>query len=217
LSATSSLGAARAFGEVNWQAVAMTPSTEHSPTPAAWYDADIERVIISDAEIRDKTFELAKQIDADYADSDGLLLVGLFKGAVMFMADLARAVSIPVEMEFMDLSSYGTRATSSGVVRVLKDLDTDISGRDVLVVEDIVDSGLTLTWLLKYLPTRGPKSVEVISMVRKPKALQAKIPVKYIGFDVPDEFVVGYGMDFAERYRELPFIGILKPSVYSGS
>lgn len=195
----------------------MTPSAEHSPTPAAWYDADIERVIISDSEIREKTAELAKQVDADYADSEGLLLVGLFKGAVMFMADLARAVSVPVEMEFMALSSYGTRTTSSGVVRVLKDLDSDIKGRDVLVVEDVVDSGLTLSWLLKYLPTRGPKSVEVISMVRKPKALESNVPVKYIGFDVPDEFVVGYGMDYAERYRELPFIGILKPSVYQNS
>lgn len=195
----------------------MTPSAEHSPSPSAWYDADIERVLLTESEIQNKTAELAKQIDADYADSDGLLLVGLFKGAVMFMADLARAVSVPVELEFMDLSSYGAKATSSGVVRVLKDLDTDITGRDVLVVEDVVDSGLTLTWLMKYLPTRGPKSVEVISMVRKPKAFDADVPVKYIGFDVPDEFVVGYGMDFAERYRELPFIGVLKPAVYQTS
>ncbi|MFD0558209.1 hypoxanthine phosphoribosyltransferase [Stackebrandtia endophytica] len=189
----------------------MTPSAE--PT-APWYDADIERIILSAEDIADKTAELAKQIDADYADTDGLLLVGLFKGAVMFMADLARALTIPVELEFMDLSSYGSKATSSGVVRVLKDLDTDIRDRHVLVVEDIVDSGLTLSWLLKYLPSRYPASVEVISMVRKPKALEAKVPVKYVGFDVPDEFVVGYGMDFAERYRELPFIGILKPEVY---
>ncbi len=195
----------------------MTPSAEHEPKPAAWYDDDIERVIITDTQIREKTAELAKQIDADYADSDGLLLVGLFKGAVMFMADLARAISIPLEMDFMDLSSYGSATTSSGVVRVLKDLETDITGRDILVVEDIVDSGLTLTWLLKYLPTRGPKSVEVISMVRKPKAFEADIPVKYLGFDVEDEFVVGYGMDFAERYRELPFIGVLKPSVYGSA
>jgi len=189
----------------------MTPSAE--PT-APWYDADIERVILSAEDIADKTTELAKRIDADYADTDGLLLVGLFKGAVMFMADLARALTIPVELEFMDLSSYGSKATSSGVVRVLKDLDTDIRDRHVLVVEDIVDSGLTLSWLLKYLPSRYPASVEVISMVRKPKALEANVPVKYVGFDVPDEFVVGYGMDFAERYRELPFIGVLKPEVY---
>ena len=189
----------------------MTPSAE--PT-APWYDADIERVILSAEDIADKTTELAKRIDADYADTEGLLLVGLFKGAVMFMADLARALTIPVELEFMDLSSYGSKATSSGVVRVLKDLDTDIRDRHVLVVEDIVDSGLTLSWLLKYLPSRYPASVEVISMVRKPKALEANVPVKYVGFDVPDEFVVGYGMDFAERYRELPFIGVLKPEVY---
>lgn len=195
----------------------MTSSPEQATATAAWYDADIERIIVTETEIRDRTAALARQIDADYAQADGLLLIGLFKGAVMFMADLARAVSIPIEMEFMDLSSYGSSTTSSGVVRVLKDLDTDIAGRDVLVVEDVVDSGLTLTWLLKYLPTRGPKSVEVVSMVRKPKALEVDIPVKYIGFDVPDEFVVGYGMDFAERYRELPFIGVLKPSVYQRS
>ncbi|HIV58672.1 MAG TPA: hypoxanthine phosphoribosyltransferase [Candidatus Stackebrandtia faecavium] len=195
----------------------MTPSAEHEPQSAAWYDDDIERVIITDTQIRERTAELAEKIDADYADSDGLLLVGLFKGAVMFMADLARAISIPLELDFMDLSSYGSATTSSGVVRVLKDLETDITGRDILVVEDIVDSGLTLTWLLKYLPTRGPKSVEVISMVRKPKAMDAGISVKYLGFDVPDEFVVGYGMDFAERYRELPFIGVLKPSVYGSA
>lgn len=189
----------------------MTPSTEQN---APWYDTDIERVILSADQIAAKTAELAKQIDADYADTDGLLLVGLFKGAVMFMADLARALTIPVELEFMDLSSYGSKATSSGVVRVLKDLDTDIKDRHVLVVEDVVDSGLTLSWLLKYLPSRHPASVEVISMVRKPKALEANVPVKYVGFDVPDDFVVGYGMDFAERYRELPFIGVLKPEVY---
>ncbi|HIW62290.1 MAG TPA: hypoxanthine phosphoribosyltransferase [Candidatus Stackebrandtia excrementipullorum] len=192
----------------------MTPSAEQN---APWYDADIERVILSSDQIAEKTAELAKQIDADYAGTDGLLLVGLFKGAVMFMADLARALTLPLEMEFMDLSSYGSKATSSGVVRVLKDLDTDIKDRHVLVVEDIVDSGLTLSWLLKYLPSRHPASVEVVSMVRKPKALESNVPVKYVGFDVPDEFVVGYGMDFAERYRELPFVGVLKPRVYENA
>ena len=192
----------------------MTLSAEHSGAPAAWYDNDIDRVLVSEQEIRDKTAELAKQIDSDYADTNGLLLVGLFKGAVMFMADLARALSIPVEMEFMALSSYGQQVTSSGTVRVLKDLDTDIKDRDVLVVEDVVDSGLTLSWLLKYLPTRGPRSVEMVSMLRKPKAQSSGINVKYVGFDVPDEFVVGYGLDYAERYRELPFVGVLKPSVY---
>ncbi|GAA4909140.1 hypoxanthine phosphoribosyltransferase [Stackebrandtia albiflava] len=192
----------------------MTPSAEPS---APWYDADIERVILSADDIAAKTAELAERIDADYAETDGLLLVGLFKGAVMFMADLARALTIPVELEFMDLSSYGARATSSGVVRVLKDLDTDIRDRHVLVVEDVVDSGLTLSWLLKYLPSRYPASVEVVSMLRKPKALEANLPVKYVGFDVPDEFVVGYGLDYAERYRELPFVGVLKASVYGGA
>ncbi|ADD40546.1 hypoxanthine phosphoribosyltransferase [Stackebrandtia nassauensis] len=195
----------------------MTPSAEHPGAPAAWYENDIDRVLVSETEIREKTAALAKQIDADYANTDGLLLVGLFKGAVMFMADLARALTIPVEMEFMALSSYGQRVTSSGVVRVLKDLDTDIKDRDVLVVEDVVDSGLTLSWLLKYLPSRGPRSVEMVSMLRKPKALETGINVKYVGFDVPDEFVVGYGLDYSERYRELPFVGVLKPSVYQSS
>ncbi|CAM3291576.1 hypoxanthine phosphoribosyltransferase [Stackebrandtia soli] len=193
----------------------MTPSPEHQQGEA-WYSPDIDRVILSADDITSKTAEIAKRIDADYADVGGLLMVGLFKGAIMFMADLARAVNIPVEMEFMALSSYGQRATSSGVVRVLKDLDTDIRDRHVLVVEDIVDSGLTLSWLLKYLPSRGPKSVQVASMLRKPKALESSLDVKYVGFDVPDEFVVGYGLDYAERYRELPFVGVLKPSVYGG-
>ncbi|MGH8791875.1 MAG: hypoxanthine phosphoribosyltransferase [Stackebrandtia sp.] len=192
----------------------MTSSAESAAAPHRWYDADIERVVVSESDIRDKIAELAKQIDVDYAGADGLVLVGLFKGAVMFMADLARSLSIPVEMDFMALSSYGQRVTSSGVVRVLKDIDADICGRHVLVVEDVVDSGLTLSWLMKYLPTRGPASLEMVSLLRKPKAQAAGPHVKYIGFDVPDDFLVGYGLDFAERYRELPFVGVLKPAVY---
>lgn len=182
---------------------------------AEWYADDIERVIISADDIAKKTAELARQVSADYADTEGLLLVGVFKGAVMFMADLARALSVPVELEFMALSSYGQRSTSSGVVRILKDLDRDIAGRHVLVVEDVVDSGLTLSWLLRYLNGRGPASLEVVSLVRKPDSMQVDLPVKYVGFDLGAEFVVGYGMDYAERYRELPFLGVLKPEVYS--
>ncbi|GIH18178.1 hypoxanthine phosphoribosyltransferase [Rugosimonospora africana] len=182
------------------------------------YDADIDRVIVSEEQIRDKTVELAKQVAEDYRRVDGVLLVGVLKGAVMFMADFARAMGRngrSVEMEFMAVSSYGQRSTSSGVVRILKDLDRDIAGRHVIVVEDIVDSGLTLSWLLKYLASRSAASVEVVALLRKPDAIKVNIPVKYVGFDIPNEFVVGYGLDFAERYRELPYVGVLKPSVYA--
>jgi hypoxanthine phosphoribosyltransferase len=183
-----------------------------------WYDADIERVVVSDDQIKGKTEDLAKQVAADYADVDGVLLVGVLKGAVMFMADFARALgrhSSPVELEFMAVSSYGQRTTSSGVVRILKDLDRDIAGRHVIVVEDIVDSGLTLSWLLKYLESRAAASVEVVALLRKPDAIKVDVPVKYVGFDIANEFVVGYGLDYAERYREMPYIGVLKPSVYA--
>jgi hypoxanthine phosphoribosyltransferase len=187
----------------------------------SWYDADIDRVIISEEQIREKTAELAKQVSADYADTaDGLLLVCVLKGAVMFMADFARALGRqgpPTELEFMAVSSYGQGTTSSGVVRILKDLDRDIAGRRVIIVEDIVDSGLTLSWLMKYLQSRSPASVEVVALFRKPDAVKVPVPVRYVGFDIPSEFVVGYGLDFAERYRELPYVGVLKPDVYARS
>ncbi|WJK33824.1 hypoxanthine phosphoribosyltransferase [Solwaraspora sp. WMMA2065] len=184
----------------------------------SWYDADIDRVIISEEQIRDKTAELAKQIATDYADvTGGLLLVCVLKGAVMFMADFARELGrqgAPVELEFMAVSSYGQGTTSSGVVRILKDVERDIAGRHVVVVEDIIDSGLTLSWLLKYLASRSAASVEVVALFRKPEAVKVQVPVRYVGFDIPTEFVVGYGLDFAERYRELPYVGVLKPEVY---
>jgi len=184
----------------------------------SWYDADIQRVIITEEQIREKTEELARKIAADYAHVPNVLLVCILKGAVMFMADFSRELGRqgrPVELEFIAISSYGQRATSSGVVRILKDLDRDIAGRHVIVVEDIVDSGLTLSWLLKYLESRTAASVEVVALLRKPDAIKVQVPVKYVGFDIPNEFVVGYGLDFAERYRELPYVGILKPSVYA--
>jgi hypoxanthine phosphoribosyltransferase len=183
----------------------------------SWYSDDIAKVLVSEDQIREKTAELAKQVSADYADVDGLLLICVLKGAVMFMADFSRAIGLtrPVELEFMAISSYGTRSTSSGVVRILKDLDRDITGRHVVVVEDIVDSGLTLSWLLKYLSSREPASVEVVALLRKPEAMKTDIPVKYVGFDIPNEFVVGYGLDYAERYRELPYVGLLRPEVYT--
>ncbi len=185
---------------------------------ATWYDADIDRVVVTEEQLREKIDDLAKQVAADYADHDRVLLVGVLKGAFMFMADFARALgrqSRHVEVEFMAISSYGQRATSSGVVRILKDLDRDIAGQHVIVVEDIVDSGLTLSWLMKYLASRSAASVEVVTLLRKPDAVKVDVPVRYVGFDIPNDFVVGYGLDYAERYREVPFIGVLKPSVYT--
>lgn len=178
-------------------------------------DADIEAILVSADDIQTRIGELAAAIDADYLDREPLL-VGVLKGAVMFMSDLARALSRPSEMEFMACSSYGSSTTSSGVVRILKDLDRDVTGRDILIVEDIIDSGLTLSWLLKNLQARNPASVEVVALLRKPDAIKVQVPVRYVGFDIANEFVVGYGLDYAERYRDLPYIGRLKPDVYGG-
>jgi hypoxanthine phosphoribosyltransferase len=178
------------------------------------YEAEIEKVVISEEELTAKTAELAEQIAKDYEGRE-VLLVGVLKGAVMFMSDFARALQLPVELEFMAVSSYGSSTSSSGIVRILKDLDKDITGKHVLVVEDIIDSGLTLSWLLKNLGARNPASIEVVSLLRKPDAVKVPLDVKYIGFDIPNEFVVGYGLDYAERYRDMPYIGVLKPEVYS--
>ena len=175
---------------------------------------EIEKVLISSEEIQGKVAEMAAAIDADYAGRE-VLLVGVLKGAVMIMADLARALTIPVSMEFMAVSSYGSSTSSSGVVRILKDLDREVADRHVLVVEDVIDSGLTLSWLLRNMKSRGPASVEVCALLRKPEAAKVELPVRYVGFDIPSEFVVGYGLDYAERYRELPFVGLLKPEVYA--
>ena len=177
--------------------------------------ADLQEVLITPERLRERIGELAAQIDEDYADRE-LLLVGVLKGAVMVMADLARALHLPAQMDWMAVSSYGSGTQSSGVVRILKDLDSDISGRHVLVVEDIVDSGLTLSWLVGNLESRGPASVRVCVLLRKPTATRIKVDVAYTGFDIEDEFVVGYGLDYAERYRNLPFIGTLAPAVYGG-
>ena len=182
------------------------------------YDGDIASVLITKEDIDAKIVELAKKVSADYPEQgnrDDLVLIGVLKGAVMFMTDLARAMTVPVQLDFMAVSSYGSATSSSGVVRILKDLDRDIAGRHVIVVEDIVDSGLTLSWLLKYLESRSAASVQVVALLRKPDAIQVRIPVKYVGFDIPNEFVVGYGLDYAERYRELPYVAVLKSSVYA--
>src|ERR1700684_1469573 len=175
----------------------------------------LKEVLITSEQLAKRTAELAAQIDADYAGRE-LLLVGVLKGAVMVMADLARAMHMPVQMDWMAVSSYGSGTKSSGVVRILKDLDADISGRHVLIVEDIVDSGLTLSWLVGNLRSRGPASVQVCVMLRKPAAARMDVDVAYTGFDIENEFVVGYGLDYAEKYRNLPFIGTLAPHVYKG-
>ena len=175
---------------------------------------DLERVLLTEEQLHGRLDEIAAQIDADYAGRD-LLLVGVLKGAVMVMADLVRRLHSPVQMDWMAVSSYGSGTKSSGVVRILKDLDADLTGRHVLIVEDIIDSGLTLSWLLSNLRSRGPASVEVATMLRKPEDSKVDVDVRYVGFEIPNHFVVGYGLDYAERYRNLRAVGILAPHVYS--
>ena len=177
--------------------------------------SELEHVLLTEEQITTRLNELAAQIDSDYQGKD-LLLVGVLKGAVMVMADLARSLHRSVDMDWMAVSSYGSGTTSSGVVRILKDLDTDLSGRNVIVVEDILDSGLTLSWLLKNLTSRNPESVEVFTLLRKPDAMKVNVAPRYIGFDIPNEFVVGYGLDYAQRYRNLRCVGTLAPHVYGG-
>lgn len=175
---------------------------------------DIQHVLLTEQQIADKLDEMAKQIDQDYAGKE-VLLVGVLKGAVMVMADLSRRMQHrEVAMDWMAVSSYGSGTKSSGVVRILKDLDADLSGVHVLIVEDIIDSGLTLSWLMSNLRSRGCASLEVAAMLRKPDAAKVDVPVKYIGFDIPNEFVVGYGLDYDEKYRTLPYVGTLAPHVY---
>lgn len=176
--------------------------------------ADLSRVLLSEELIRDRIAELGARISEDYADEPPLL-VGVLKGAVMVMADLARAVDLPSEMDWMAVSSYGSGTKSSGVVRILKDLGADITDRRVLIVEDIIDSGLTLSWLLANLRSRGPQDVQVCTLLRKPDAAKVEIDVAYVGFDIPNEFVVGYGLDHSEKYRNLPYIGVLAPEVHA--
>ncbi len=175
---------------------------------------DITKVLVTEAQIAERVEELAKEIDIAYAGKD-VLLVGVLKGAVMFMADLSRAIQIPVSMDWMAVSSYGSGTQSSGVVRILKDLDADVLGRHVLIVEDIIDSGLTLSWLKSNLAARGAASVEIVALLRKPEAAKVDVEVMLVGFDIPNEFVVGYGLDYAENYRTLKDVGVLAPKVYN--
>lgn len=176
--------------------------------------ADLERILLTEAQIQQRLGELAAQIDEDYAGKDPLL-VGVLKGAIMVMADLSRHLRTSPQIDWMAVSSYGSGTKSSGVVRILKDLDRDVSGRHLLIVEDIVDSGLTLSWLMANLGSRGAASVDVCTLLRKPDAAKVDVPLKYVGFDLPNEFVVGYGLDYDERYRNLREVATLAPHVYS--
>ena len=180
-------------------------------------DKDIERVLFSEEDIRAMVQRLGAQISQDYAGEDkDLVLIAVLRGAVVFMGDLMRSITVPVAIDFMAVSSYGDKAKSSGIVRIIKDLDVDIKGRDVLIVEDILDSGLTLKYLMKNLAARHPASLEVAAFLWKDiEGKQAAVNPKYVGSHCPDAFVVGYGLDFAEKYRNLPYVGILKPEVYS--
>ena len=174
---------------------------------------DLTKVLVTEAEIQAKLAELARRIEVDY-EGERPLLVGVLKGAVMVMADLARALRIHIDMDWMAVSSYGAGTKSSGVVRILKDLDSDLTGRRVLIVEDIIDSGLTLSWLRENLVSRGAASVDICALLRKPDSVKVDVPVKYLGFDIPNDFVVGYGLDFDQSYRNLRDVAILAPHVY---
>ena len=175
---------------------------------------DLEEILLTEDTIHERIAELSRDIERDFA-GEPLLLVGVLKGAVMVMADLARELKLPIHMDWMAVSSYGSGTQSSGVVRILKDLDSDLTGRRVLIVEDIIDSGLTLSWLLANLRSRGAKSVDILALLRKPDAAKVDVDVKYVGFEIPNKFVVGYGLDYAEKYRNLRGVGVLAKHVYS--
>lgn len=176
---------------------------------------DLSHILLTSEQLRERVLELARVINRDYADVPELLLVGVLKGSVMFMVDLARLLQPPIALDFIAISSYGVSTETSGVVRVLKDLDSDIGGRHVLIIEDIVDSGLTLAYLRASLERRNPASLRICALLSKPDRREAPVYIDYVGFDIPNQFVVGYGLDYAERYRNLPYIGVLLPNVYS--
>lgn len=175
----------------------------------------IERVLISEQEIADRIREMGHQITQDYKDTPNVMLIGVLRGVAVFFGDMMRAIDLPVDIDFMSISSYGSSTRSSGVVRILKDLDDSITGRHVIILEDIIDSGLTLSYLVRLLQERRPASLEICTLLDKPSRRLIEVPVKYVGFPIEDQFVVGYGLDYDQKYRNLPFVGILKPEVYS--
>ncbi|MBU5315617.1 hypoxanthine phosphoribosyltransferase [Clostridium bornimense] len=174
---------------------------------------DVKEILISEDNIKEKVKELGQRISKDY-EGESVFLIGILKGSVPFMADLMREITIPVTMDFMAVSSYGNGTTSTGVVRILKDLDFEIKDKNIIIVEDIIDSGITLSYLVDYLKNRGPKNIEIAALLTKPERNKVKVNAKYIGYEVPDKFVVGYGLDYAEKYRNLPYIGVLKEEIY---
>ena len=199
--------------------VAQISSAITPAQPVELYPGGIKSVLLTTEQIQARIAELGREIGETYRNAaietgQDLLLITVLKGAVIFVTDLARAIPLPTQFEFMAVSSYGSSTSSSGVVRILKDLDRDIEGRDVLIVEDVVDSGLTLSWLLRNLTTRHPRSLRVCTLLRKPDAKGAHVDMAYVGFDIPNDFVVGYGLDYDERYRDLSYIGTLDPRVY---
>jgi hypoxanthine phosphoribosyltransferase len=178
----------------------------------AGLQSDVSEILIDEDTLKGRISELGEEISRDY-DGRDLLLVGVLKGAVFFMADLMRELTVPCEIDFMAISSYGAQTDSSGVVRILKDLDINIAGRDVLVVEDIIDSGLTLSYLMRNLRARKPATLEICALMTKPERREIDVPVRYTGFEIPNKFVIGYGLDFAERYRNLPYVAVLHPDL----
>ena len=200
---------------INYRSGAEQADATRVLAKAARSNGHGREIIVQADDLQHRVEELGAQISADYDGRGPLLLICVLKGAVFFLADLMRHIDVPCEVDFMAVASYGSATESSGVVRILKDLDKDITGRHVLVVEDIIDSGLTLSWLLKNLASRNPASVEVVALFRKPDAVKVPVDVRYVGFDIANEFVVGYGLDYAERYRDMPYVGVLKPSVYA--
>jgi hypoxanthine phosphoribosyltransferase len=206
---------------LTWQSVgvAQIRSAITPAQPVELYPGDIKSVLLTEEQIQARIQELGEEIGNQYRESvaesgQDLLLITVLKGAVIFVTDLARSIPVPTQFEFMAVSSYGSSTSSSGVVRILKDLDRDINDRDVLIVEDVVDSGLTLSWLLRNLKTRHPRSLRVCTLLRKPDAVRANAEISYVGFDIPNDFVVGYGLDYDERYRDLSYIGTLDPRIY---
>jgi hypoxanthine phosphoribosyltransferase len=175
----------------------------------------IDHVLLSETQISDRVREMGAQISQDYAQNPNVLLIGVLRGVAVFFGDMMRAVSLPVDIDFMSISSYGASTRSSGVVRILKDLDENITGRHVLILEDIIDTGLTLSYLVRLLQERRPASLEICTLLDKPSRRLIEVPVKYVGFTIPDQFVVGYGLDYDQKYRNLPYVGVLKPEVYS--